>query len=482
MNLCFTLWQRGKIMSNTKFLELWKDIRKIFDETIEKYDSSWRTRCRAIGTRFLIIFIMRLVIPKDGRGYGCTLMELFNQFLNAGLEDSPQAFASSSVCEARMKLDPNIFKELNSKIIEKWVEYVESQPLWHGHRLFGVDGSKFNLPRELIVAGYKTPCDQAHYPQGLVSGVYDLLTGIPHDFDITSHHNERTCAKKHLHEFFKKGDVIVYDRGYFSFEFLELHVRLGIHCIFRLQPNTLKEIEDFWDSDKEDEVLLLHPSLEFAKAVRKGTIGASLNPIKARLIKYVIGGTTFVLCTTLIDAERYPKDIFPGVYHSRWGFEEMLKVSKVITGVQDFHAKTELGIKQELFAHYLLITLQKIIELQSHHEVMHEKKLKELPKRRLKRLTSEKVLPEKEEADALAKHTENIKINTKNCFLNFGWMLERLLYFDPVVFLEQSIDYLVQATKKIYQKVRPCRSFPRASRKPIGKWFRMPKSPAKVPA
>lgn len=467
-------------MGNAKFLELWKEIRAVFDETIDRYDNSWRTRCRAIGTRFLILFIMRLVIPKDGRGYGCTVMELFNQFLNAGVEDAPEAFAPSSVCEARMKLEPAIFKELNSKIIEKWAQHIETPLLWHGHHLFGVDGSKFNLPRELITAGYRTPCDQAYYPQGLVSGVYDLLTGIPHDFDMVSHHNERTCAKKHLREFFKKGDVIVYDRGYFSFELIELHIRLGIHGIFRLQPNTLKEIEAFWNSDKLDEVVLLHPSVEFAKAVRRGDIDASLTPVKARLIKYVIGGATYVLCTTLIDLEKYPKDIFPEVYHSRWGFEEMLKVSKIITGVQDFHAKTELGIRQELFAHFLLITLQKIIELQSHHEVMHDRKSKEPPKRRMRRLASAQVSCEKEPECDLKKGEKNIKINTKNCFLNFGWMLERLLYFDPVVFLEKSIDYLVQATKKIYQVVRPGRTYPRESRKPIGKWFRQPKSPAKV--
>jgi hypothetical protein len=467
-------------MDNAKFLELWKEIRNIFDETIDRYDSIWRTRSRAIGTRFLIIFIMRLIIPKDGRGYGCTLMELFYQFLNAGIEGSPPAFAPSSICEARMKLDPAIFKELNLRIIDKWNQYIEKPLLWHGHRLFGVDGSKFNLPRELIAAGYATPCDGAHYPQGLVSGVYDLLTGIPHDFDIVSHHNERMCAKKHLHEFFKEGDVIIYDRGYFSFELIELHTRLGIHAVFRLQPNTLKEIEEFWASNKVEDVVMIKPSLEFAKSVKKGKIKAGLNPIKVRLIKYTIEKTTYVLCTTLLDTAKYPKEIFAGVYHSRWGFEEMLKVSKVITGVQDFHAKTELGIKQELFAHFLLITLQKIIEWQSHHEVTIERKTKEPPKRRLRSLNSKRTSSKEKDETTQQEEPQKIKINSKNCFLNFGMMLEKLFYFDPLTYLEESINYLVKAAKKIYQKVRPGRSYPRASKKPIGKWYRQPKSPAKA--
>lgn len=183
-------------MNDAKFLDLWKEIRKSFDVTINKYDSIWRTRCRAIGTRFLIIFIMRLVLPKDGRGYGCTLMELFQRFLNAEVEGMSRVFAPSSICEARMKLAPSIFKELNSSIINLLNQYTEKPLLWQGHRFFGVDGSKFHLPKELIASGYELTCNHVHYPQGLVSSVYDLLTGIPHDFDIVNHHNERSlCAE-----------------------------------------------------------------------------------------------------------------------------------------------------------------------------------------------------------------------------------------------------------------------------------------------
>ena len=41
--------------------------------------------------------------------------------------------------------------------------------LLNNQRIFAVDGSKINLPHELINDGYKTPSDNAHYPQGLIS-------------------------------------------------------------------------------------------------------------------------------------------------------------------------------------------------------------------------------------------------------------------------------------------------------------------------
>lgn len=49
-------------------------------------------------------------------------------------------------------------------------------------------------------------------------------------------------------------------------------------------------------------------------------------------------------------------DVYPG----RWGIEELYKVSKRIFIVEDFHAKTERGVKQELFAHFVLITMNRL--------------------------------------------------------------------------------------------------------------------------
>lgn len=79
-----------------------------------------------------------------------------------------------------------------------------------------------------------------------------------------------------------------------------------------------------------------------------------------RLLKYEIGGSQFCLGTTLLDAQHYPLDALMDVYHSRWGIEELYKISKRLFVVEDFHAKSERGVKQELFAHFVLITLSRL--------------------------------------------------------------------------------------------------------------------------
>jgi hypothetical protein len=507
-------------VKKSRFLEMWNEIREAFDVIIKKYDSLWMKRERNINTRFLILFILRLTIPKDERGYGNTLLEIFSNFFNFEIDGITKSLAPSSICEARMKLDPNIFKELNNNIIDIWNRYNEMPLLWHGLLLRGVDGSKLTLPKELLRAGYETPGDHAYYPQGLLSGVYDLLSGIPLDFDFVHHNNERICALEHLKQA-EQYSLNIYDRGYFSFELLADHIKYDINAVFRLQSNTkYTEIHEFWESEETDKIILLHPPRRILQDVKKGLFNIKLDPICVRLIKYTIEKNIYVLLTTLTDQDKYPENIFPEVYHSRWGHEEMLKVSKVITGVKDFHSTSEIGIKQELFAHFIIITLLKIVQSQSHFEVKEEKKIKENepPKRRIIPLKkkifdnlAETTIPDIDnftllkEIDFVGKQTlrvgadtifnnnevidlamqitkkdqsifqsdsekSDFKINQRGCFLVVGMILEKLLYWSPIKFVQESIIPMLDWTKKLYQKLRPGRNNTRTSRSAPSKW------------
>jgi len=205
------------------------------------------------------------------------------------------------------------------------------------------------------------------------------------------------------------------------------------------------------------------------------------------LIKYEINEVTYILATTLLDKEKYPAEIFPDLYHSRWGIEEMIKVSKLITGVEDFHSKSEKGVKQELFAHFTLITLQKIIESESHRELMEDKKAKaeKPPLRRIIKPKDSLSTPEIEKPAANSKVNKNqkvqqddleneivkkeIKMNQKNAFIVLGGVLEKFL-FSTIDSLKNIVKYVVEGVKDVYQEIRPGRSYPRESQKPAPGW------------
>ena len=117
---------------------------------------------------------------------------------------------SHRMSAARAKVDEAIFKNLHAEILKR----AESSQ-WKGHRVFAVDGSKINLPRPLLRAGYPLPQERAHYPQGLLSCLYELAPKLPIDFDLHAHGDERAAALAHLPAM-AAGNVVVYDRGYYS--------------------------------------------------------------------------------------------------------------------------------------------------------------------------------------------------------------------------------------------------------------------------
>jgi hypothetical protein len=464
-------------MENSLFLAMWTEIKELFENTFKKYDNLWIERERKINTKLLVLFLFRLVIPKDERGYANTLLEIFNNFLDKDIQDVPKSLAASSLCEARMKLDPEIFRELNEGIIKIWDYYNKEPALWHGLKLYGIDGSKLLLPRELLKEGFKKDGKHVHYPNGLLSSVYDLFTGIPHDYCFVNHGNERACALEHLK---KRTDpaLYVHDRGYFSFELLSAYNETNKNALFRLQKKTrIKVIDDFWESNETDIEAVVHPPEKLIQKVKKGLCKARLEPIKVRLIKYTINDQTYILLTTLVDREKYPESCFKEVYRFRWGHEEMLKISKEITGVTDFHSKTKRGIEQELSAHFVIITLLKIIESQAHHQVEKKMSDKKVVQKKLRRLTSnvtEKAL-KKSTSTSVLEEKEEVKINQKAIFLLLGWALEKLVY-GPVEFIRSTVNYIIESSEKVYQKLRPDRSYPRRSKTPPSKWWRVRKS------
>jgi hypothetical protein len=181
---------------------------------------------------------------------------------------------------------------------------------------------------------------------------------------------------------------------------------------------------------RQQAMLEKHPDIEF-------------RPLSLRLIKYVFDATTYTLGTTLLDGDRYRKAAFPDLYHARWGIEELYKVSKRLVGVDDFHAQTEGGVKQELFAHFVLLTLNRI--LANHTEAG---------------LNADR----EHQAEA-----PRFQVNIKNALVTMARSLEALFLRQTRLTCD-TLNSMINAIGFCRQKTRPGRKHPRISMKPVGKW------------
>lgn len=434
------------------FVALWSHIIATVVRVADEFDRQWQKRQRVLNTLLLVLFVFRLVFSKNKQGYAITVEELWDQcrLLKAPLPQE-KPVAASALCNARAKLDERIFKTLNAEIIRA---YDKPNPAhhWQGHRLFAVDGTKMNLPRQLIRQGYLTPSHSAYYPQGLVSCLYQLKTKMPIDFELSAHADERQLALQHL-PLLTAGDIVVYDRGYFSYGLLHTHHRQGIHAVFRIPSSTIKAINEFIEGDETDQVISILPATSSERNIREKHPGIKFIPIHLRLIKYTIADTQYIIGTTLLDSECYTADALKNLYHARWGIEELYKVSKELIGVEEFHSQSERGVKQELYAHFVLVTLSRIFANHSEDGLNQSESLKE---------------------------SKKIQVNMKNCLVTLARHLEGL-FVQQAALVKRTINSIMNSITACQQKCRPNRSYDRQTRKPVKKW-QLPGSKRSSPA
>jgi hypothetical protein len=165
------------------------------------------------------------------------------------------------------------------------------------------------------------------------------------------------------------------------------------------------------------------------------------------LIKYVVLQTTYILGTTLIDDELYRTPAFADLYHARWGVEELYKISKVLIDVEDFHGQSARGVKQELFAHFVLITLNRIFATKVEAGFSDHDKLPH------------------ESTDS----REKFKVNMKNALVTLARNLEGL-FMRQADLVKTTVNNIMDSLSRCRQKERPNRNYKRQSMKPIKKW------------
>jgi len=447
-----TLKTRVKQRSRARMQAFWVPLQVLIEQTCLEFDKIWQIRHRMIDTQFLVIFILKLVLSKNSQSNTILLNELWETAEISKLQEKP--VSASSLCEARQKMPEMIFSLLNQKILELR-EKGNPLPLWRGHRVFGVDGSKINVPHELLSVGYTAPNKHQYYPQGLMSTLYHLGSGLIYDGILNSEKNERNVLLAHV-ERLSLGDVLVLDRGYFSYLILVKSIEKGIHLICRMQSGNVNQaVQSFWDSDKLDEVITYTPSISVKYESKKQGYDIEPNPIQLRLIKYTINDEIYVLSTTLLDKQVYQLNEFPGVYHGRWGIEELYKISKKYIDVEDFHSTSERGIKQECYAHMLLINLARIFESETD---------KQFPPSSSKSPGVRKSSQEGKKSywQDFCGEIKNIKTNFKNCLVVIERNLEKLL----LPMNDGSFDCLARilnSISRVRQRIRPGRHTPSGS-------------------
>jgi hypothetical protein len=263
--------------------------------------------------------------------------------------------------QARAKLNPWAFQRLNDVAVDTFYDGAEYY-VWHGMRVLATDGTRLVLPHHPSVIdefGQQQFGPKADSPrsQAMASVLYDVLNQITLDAQLAPYaSSERDLLMQHLDKI-KPGDLLLLDRGYPCFWLLFLLKAKGIEFCARLQDNWWLKVKDFTESDEKERIVTFTlPKKDRKKLAEFPEMQDAT--ITCRLIKIeLLSGEKEILCTSLVDSEKYTYEEFDKLYHYRWNEEEAYKLLKSRIELENFSGKTAQAVKQDFHAKVFLMTL-----------------------------------------------------------------------------------------------------------------------------
>ena len=388
------------------------------------------TRNRKLTIKNLIVLIMSSSssIQRDLDRFFASLKK--NDF-------SIREVTKGAFSQARAKLNPNAFKDLNQVAVDTFYEQ-NLVYTWHNMRTLAIDGSTLMLPNHASIKeefGVHSFGPKADKERSIarISLLYDVLNLIALDTQMASYAtSEKNLMINHLDKL-KPNDLLLMDRGYPSKALFFLLMAKEIHFCARMKEDWWLEVKAFKEGNKTEELVSFKlPKKD--KDLLKDFPQWQEKTITCRLIKVILStGETEILCTSLTDMEKYPYDDFSELYHYRWNEEEAFKMLKSRVEVENFSGKTAKAVRQDLYAKVFLLTL-----CSAYSYPIEEKVIKEY------------------KADEKRKHDQ--KINRTNAVAMTRNILIAVMIRQEYKKALETFDEIVQKTREI---IRPKRKEPR---------------------
>lgn len=275
--------------------------------------------------------------------------------------------SKGALCQARYRLGARPLVELFRRVCEPLAAPSTPGAFLFGLRLMALDGTVLDVPdtpKNVRAFGKRrAPRGESAWPQIRMVAISECAThavceaGVwPHDFD------ERAAGLRLLGRSAGAGMLVLWDRGFHSFEMVKAVLSRGAHLLGRL-PATVKPLPTRTLADGTSLVLLRRRRPPNDEERLRG----ERTSVAVRLLRYTLEDPDrpghrmeHRLITSLLDPDLAPAEEMILAYHARWEFE--LAVDEMKTHQRPprkpLRSERPVGVIQEayglLVAHYVV--------------------------------------------------------------------------------------------------------------------------------
>jgi hypothetical protein len=246
------------------------------------------------------------------------------------------------------ELFENVFKELLPQLQQNWKQRTQRQlpdsvkfALNNFERIWIADGSTL----EALFRKLKSLEDlKTGQLAGKICTVIDLVTRLP--IEVWFHTNpaaSETNFEALLMNLLLPKTLILLDRGFYHFQFLQQLINQEVHFITRLKAKaSIKYLKIFsYDHSVKDRLIQL------------GTVRRGAPVLTLRLIEIKVGKTSYSYITSVLDPQILPPYAIADLYKRRWRIEEAFYIVKRLLGLSYLWTGSINGVKLQVWATWL---------------------------------------------------------------------------------------------------------------------------------
>lgn len=277
--------------------------------------------------------------------------------------DFPE-ISKQAVSKARKAVLPDLFRDMFRFSAKVFYQSGCKRKTWHGFHVFAIDGSKIQVPKTNDNANFFGTChNQFHSREdamACISVLYDVLEDIMVDGIIQQYHrSERVAAREHLEylESLKIIDksVIVFDRGYPSYDFYKRITENGYYYLMRIQG----KVKSLTELGKTDTITQYCPGYKKSEST-----------VPVRVIHVILDdGTDECLVTNIMDP-KITISMFKELYFLRWGVESKYNELKNQLELEEFSGATHISVMQDFYIKLLFMNLCSFIKAEADQRIV----------------------------------------------------------------------------------------------------------------
>jgi hypothetical protein len=309
-----------------------------------------------MGFKDLLLFQMNFVKK--------TLQIELNSFFET-IKGAESSITKQGYSEARQKISPEAFVKMADTIMS-WYYGDDDFKTFNGYRLCAIDASilELNNSKRLRDAFGYSEGKTVKLARAKASGIYDIENDMMITSIITSYKTSERKMAIELIEKLKtlglKNDLILFDRGYPSRNFISYLEGSGVKYLIRVTTQSMKEAVETTEPDQIVEIKV---------------DGKTIN---VRVLRFMLDSEVEEVLVTNLFEENLGIHEFKALYFKRWGIEVKFLELKSRLQIENFTGDTVISVEQDFYASIYLSNMVALAKNEANEKIAQNNEDKSL--------------------------------------------------------------------------------------------------------